>query len=305
MNVHRTIVPPIKCQGIKTKLVPWIGAIVPDDFTGRWIEPFMGSGVVAFNIRPRKALLADSNPHLIGFYEAIASKTITPSRARDFLEKEGAELLRSNGQHFYEVRDRFNQQGDPLDFLFLNRACFNGMIRFNRKGGFNVPFCRKPNRFAQAYITKICNQIRYVADAIALGDYEFRCQDYSLTVAEAQAFDLLYCDPPYIDRHTDYFNGWDEKHERNLAEKLASTSARFILSTWHSNQYRANQFLDSVWSQYHILTREHFYHVGAKEDNRNPMLEALVTNFSASYEESTPSKTEQLVLLDESATYRG
>lgn len=305
MNVHRTIVPPIKCQGIKTKLVPWISAIVPDDFTGRWIEPFMGSGVVAFNIRPRKALLADSNPHLIDFYEAIASRIITPSGVRDFLEREGAELLRSNGQHFYEVRDRFNQQGDPLDFLFLNRACFNGMIRFNRKGGFNVPFCRKPNRFAQAYITKICNQIKYVANAIDLGDYEFRCQDYSLTIAEAQAFDILYCDPPYIDRHTDYFNGWDDKHERNLAQNLASTAARFILSTWHSNEYRANQFLDSIWSQYHILTREHFYHVGAKEDNRNPMLEALVTNFGASYDESTPNKAEQLVLLDESGAYRG
>lgn len=59
MSFFRTIVPPIKCQGIKTKLVPWIKAIVPDDFDGRWIEPFMGSGVVAFNLRPKRALLAD------------------------------------------------------------------------------------------------------------------------------------------------------------------------------------------------------------------------------------------------------
>lgn len=71
------------------------------------------------------------------------------------------------------------------------------MIRFNQQGEFNVPFCRKPNRFAQAYITKICNQVQVVSDACALGDYEFRCQDYSVTIAEATACDLLYCDPPH------------------------------------------------------------------------------------------------------------
>lgn len=305
MNSFRTIVPPIKCQGIKTKLVPWIRAIVPSDFDGRWVEPFMGSGVVAFNLRPRRALLADSNPHLIRFYASVADGTITPRHAKQFLEEEGAKLIRSEGQHFYEVRERFNQHGDPIDFLFLNRACFNGMIRFNRKGGFNVPFCRKPNRFAQAYITKIANQIKAVADAIALGDYEFRHQDYCKTIASTDEGDFVYCDPPYIDRHADYFNGWDESNERDLADRLEQTPARFILSTWHSNEYRANQFIDTVWKPYHILTREHFYHVGAKEDNRNPMLEALITNFSTDYEEPSKPQNEQMMLLEPTAKYNG
>lgn len=305
MSSFRTIVPPIKCQGIKTKLVPWIRAIIPADFDGRWVEPFMGSGVVAFNLRPKRALLADSNPHLIRFYAAISDGTITPSRAKQFLEEEGAKLLHSEGQYFYEVRERFNQHGDPIDFLFLNRACFNGMIRFNRKGGFNVPFCRKPNRFAQAYITKICNQIKVVSDAIALGDYEFCHQDYCTTIAAADEGDFVYCDPPYIDRHADYFNGWDESNERDLAGRLEQTPARFILSTWHSNKYRANQFIDTIWEPYHLLTREHFYHVGAKEDNRNPMLEALVTNFSTDYEEPSTPQNEQLRLLESAAKYNG
>ena len=265
----------------------------------------MGSGVVAFNLRPKRALLADSNPHLIRFYMAIADGTITPSGARQFLEHEGAELLRTEGQHFYTVRQRFNQHGDPMDFLFLNRACFNGMIRFNRKGGFNVPFCRKPNRFAQAYITKISNQIKAVADTITFGDYEFRHQDYSTTISSVNEGDFLYCDPPYIDRHADYYNGWDESHERDLANHLEQTPARFILSTWHSNKFRANQFIDSVWHAYHILTREHFYHVGAKEDNRNPMLEALITNFPTAYEEPSISQGVQLMLLEPTAKHKG
>ncbi|MGZ8190609.1 MAG: DNA adenine methylase [Methylococcaceae bacterium] len=56
-------VPPIKSQGIKTKLVPWIQGIIPTDFDGVWIEPFMGTGAVAFNVTPNRAILCDTNPH--------------------------------------------------------------------------------------------------------------------------------------------------------------------------------------------------------------------------------------------------
>lgn len=271
-----TLVPPIKCQGIKTKLVPWIKATIPADFEGRWVEPFMGSGVVAFNVKPQKALLADSNPHLIHFYQAIAKGDITAANTRHFLEQEGEKLRHSEGEYYYTVRDRFNQKGDPLDFLFLNRAGFNGMIRFNRKGGFNVPFCRKPHRFAPAYITKICNQVKAISEIMASGNYEFRHQDYATTLEQTQACDLIYCDPPYIARHADYFNGWDETHEKHLAQLLAATKARFMLSTWYGNEFRENLFFKQFWSEYDILTREHYYHVGAKEKNRNPMIEALV-----------------------------
>ncbi len=298
MTTHRTMIPPIKCQGIKSKLVPWIKAIIPKDFSGRWVEPFMGSGVVAFNAQPSEAILADANPHLIRFYTAVQNKEITAAIARRFLQEEGALLERLGDAHFYEVRFRFNESHSPLDFLFLSRACFNGMIRFNRKGQFNVPFCRKPNRFAPAYITKICNQIQVIADVCAFGNYQFVCQDFRDSVALAEASDVIYCDPPYIGRHVDYFNGWDEEDERALKTLLDGSQARFILSTWHSNDYRENMFLKTIWSEYGCLTREHFYHVGAKEKNRNPMMEALITNFEASYSETVLEKHEQLRLFE-------
>jgi len=135
-----TIVPPIKLQGIKTKLADWIRDCSSDQTYERWIEPFMGTGVVAFNVQPRKALMCDSNPYLIRFYKAIQSGEITTEKVREFLTNEGAKLLQTEGKHYYTVRDLFNAYRNPLDLLFLSRSCFNGMMRFNKKGGFNVPF---------------------------------------------------------------------------------------------------------------------------------------------------------------------
>lgn len=273
-------VPPLKCQGIKTKLVEWIKDHAILEKEGAWIEPFMGSGAVGFNIRPNRAVFADVNPHIINFYNAVKQGRITAGIAKEFLEKEGA-LLRSKGEdHYYEVRARFNKDGDPLDLLFLNRACFNGVMRFNKKSEYNVPFGHKPERFAKAYITKIANQIKYVTQALSQYDWQFVCADFRKTISSAAKDDFIYCDPPYAGRHVDYYNSWADKEEQELYDLLATTPAKFILSTWHSNRYRANPAIERYAYRFTILTREHFYHVGALEKNRNPMLEAIVLNYN-------------------------
>lgn len=275
----KIFVPPIKSQGIKTKLVPWISTVVPEGLSGRWIEPFSGTGVVGLNLASATALLADKNPHLINFYNVINEGALRPADVQAYLELEG-EKLRSIGEaHYYYIRDRFNAEAEPLDFLFVNRAGFNGMIRFNRKGGFNIPFCRKPNRFAQAYVTRIVNQVRWVQQTLRTKQFTFVCQDFEATIAQAKKGDIIYCDPPYIDRHVDYFGSWGDAEEKRLKELLSASPAKFVLSTWHHNEYRSNDYIDALWSEYRILTREHFYHVGGREENRNPMVEALVTNF--------------------------
>ena len=273
-------VPPLKCQGIKTKLVDWIKDHAVLEKDGTWIEPFMGSGVVGFNIRPARAIFSDVNPHIISFYNAIKSGEIDSSIAREFLEKEGAILRKKGADHYYEVRERFNKTSSSLDMLFLNRACFNGVMRFNRKGEFNVPFGHKPERFAKAYITKIANQIKYVSQAVGQYDWKFVCSDFKTTITPASQSDFIYCDPPYAGRHVDYFNSWSETDEQELYELLKAAHAKFILSTWHSNQYRKNEALEKYSSEFTVLTREHFYHVGASEKNRNPMLEAIVLNYN-------------------------
>lgn len=275
-----TIVPPIKSQGIKTKLVDRIRMCVEERSFNRWVEPFMGTGVVAFSIRPKIALLCDSNPYLIEFYKAIQSERITSEVTRQFLYKEGQKLLESNGEYYYAVRNRFNTYNDPLDFLFLSRSCFNGMMRFNKAGNFNVPFCKKPNRFAQALITKIANQVKAVSQIINSGMYTFKHQDFEKTLMEVGHADMVYCDPPYIGRHVDYFDSWSEEEEVLLHDMLVNSTTDFVMSTWLKNKYRVNDYVFSIWGDCSITIKEHFYHVGAKEVNRNAIYEALLTNFT-------------------------
>jgi DNA adenine methylase len=275
------LVPPIKCQGIKTKLVAEIANMAEELSDGRWIEPFCGSAVVALNLQPKRALLCDSNIHIIQFYKDIQSGRLTSLGVREFLSEQGAKLLSIGEAYFYEVRERFNNAPNSLDFLFLNRSCFNGVMRFNRSGRFNVPFCRKPERFAPAYITKIVNQVQTISRVVSVSDWEFRVADFRESIATAEAGDLVYADPPYAGRHTDYFNGWSEQDEAGLAELLANLPCKFILSTWHSNEFRTNLQVEKNWAsdQFHIFTKAHYYHVGAAEELRHPMLEALITNF--------------------------
>jgi DNA adenine methylase len=153
------------------------------------------------------------------------------------------------------------------------------MVRFNRHNHYNVPYGHKPNRFAKAYITKIVNQVKYLEFMIHTNDWTFLCQSFEDTIAMANENAFIYCDPPYIGRHVDYFDSWDEEREMKLKECLFQSQARFMLSTWDNNKYRANPYLNTIWNGYKKITHEHFYFIGAKEDNRNAMIEALLINY--------------------------
>lgn len=297
MNETKIFVPPIKIQGIKTKLVPIIRQNVLVEKDTIWIEPFTGSGVVGFNVRPTKAVFADINPYIIDFYNSIKNKKITSSIARQFLEEEGAILAEKDDEYYYEVRERFNKEKRPLDFLFLNRACFNGMIRFNKNNMFNVPYGHKPKRFAKAYITKITNQIKYVEEQLSYNDWEFICQPFEKTILNATDNSFIYCDPPYIGRHVDYYDSWDEDSENKLKECLVSSKSEFMLSTWDYNQYRNNEYIEKIWGFCNKINVQHYYHVGAKESNRNPMVEALLTNYKTDNKQNSKEETEDYLQL--------
>ncbi|WP_225340571.1 DNA adenine methylase [Lysinibacillus capsici] len=277
INIDHVRVPPIKCQGIKTKLINFITTSIEWNGEGRWIEPFLGSGSVVFNIQPKQALIADNNPHIIRFYQDVQNGEITPEQIREYLYTQG-ELLSQTGDgkdsYFYEVRNRFNTNPNSLDFLFLSRSCFNGMMRFNKKGGFNVPFCRKPDRFRQAYITKIVNQVIWIKSVMEGKEWTFVNQDWRNTLSNVLPTDFVYLDPPYVGKHTDYFNQWTEEDGLELANITQKLQCGYALSMWADNAYRQNDYLD-LWNG-EIVTQSHFYHVGANVENRNEVNEALV-----------------------------
>lgn len=299
------IVPPIKSQGIKTKLVPWINSLICqsglDLATTNWVEPFFGTGVVGLNAPVGgNRIIGDSNPHIINFYNSLLTGVITPQNMREYLTREGrllAEAADDGYAHYRLVKSRFNAEHSPFDFIFLSRAGFNGMMRFNRKGEWNIPFCKKPNRFAPAYISKICNQIASAQRVIMQSHWEFRTRSFVETIEQAQEGDLIYCDPPYFGRYVDYYNGWTAGDEEALYNALRDTRAHFILSTWHHNEFRENEMMGRFWNNFNVMTQEHFYHSGARIENRHAVIEALVFNFDL-HEPAVRMKNEngQLVL---------
>src|SRR5580765_3030419 len=129
--------PPLKWAGGKRWQVPHLGPLWKPYEQRRLVEPFCGGLSVALGLKPATALLNDANPHLVNFY------TWLQRGLHITIPMENDEGL------FYRHRDRFNTilgAGDSASeeaaalFYYLNRTGFNGLCRFNRRGGFNVPF---------------------------------------------------------------------------------------------------------------------------------------------------------------------
>lgn len=276
-GAEKVHVPPIKTQGIKTKLVPWIARCAQVDAGTVWVEPFMGSGVVGFNIAPKRALFSDTNIHIIDFYRSIQNGELTAAGCRKFLESEGSLLKSRGGDYFYEVRDRFNESHDPYDFLFLNRSCFNGLMRFNRRHRYNVPYGHKDDRFSKAYVAKIVDQLEYVREKIAESDWEFAALRYEDAIAAAPKNSFIYCDPPYIGLTSTYYDSWDEEKETRLHDSLMDSGRKFMVSSWGSSDRQSNGLIGSLWADCHVASANHAYIVNGKH---KPVVEVLLTNYT-------------------------
>ena len=177
------------------------------------------------------------------------------------------------------------------------------MLRFNKNNEFNVPYGHKPRRFAKAYITKIVNKVANLSDLLQASKWEFICQSFEKTISLACENDFIYCDPPYIGRHVDYFDSCDETLEKKLHDALVASRANFMLSTWDHNDFRQNDYLQTVWHDCQKITQEHFYHVGALETNRKSIIEALLTNYNLpTNKQELPQKYMQNSSFDLAAT---
>ena len=177
------------------------------------------------------------------------------------------------------MRDRFNSGGEPLDFLFLNRASFNGLMRFNSRGGYNVPFCKKTWRFTRPYVTKIVNQVGRAAHVLRGSGWALEADDWRGAVESAGRGDFLYLDPPYNGRSANYYGAWGDDDMRRLADAASSTRSNFAMSIWYRNRHRVNGDIRRYFAGFRVKKRRHFYHLGPRESLRNEMIEALITNY--------------------------
>ena len=111
---------------------------------------------------------------------------------------------------------------------------------------------------------------------IKTADWRFEVEDWQQTIRRVQGDDFIYADPPYIGRHTDYYNGWTDKEAVGLFSALQSAPCGFALSTWNKNEFRVNPYFPSDLSGLTVKTCKHFYHLGSTESLRHPMEEALI-----------------------------
>jgi DNA adenine methylase len=177
----------LKWAGGKFKLVDELAKQLPKG--KRLIEPFVGAGSVFLNTDYDDYLLCDINPDLINLYNIIKQTPeayITAAKALFIPEM-------NDKQAYLDVREKFNQTQDPFTrsvyFLYMNRHGFNGLCRYNRKGGFNVPF----GTYKKPYFPE--NEIRYFSEKAQRA--EFKCIGYEQAFALAEKDDVIYCDPPY------------------------------------------------------------------------------------------------------------
>lgn len=177
----------LKWAGGKFKLVDELSNYLP---TGeRLVEPFVGAGSVFLNTDYPRYLLCDINQDLINLYNIVKERPVEYIAAAKKLFVDEM----NQKEAYYRVRTDFNKSSDPflrsVYFLYLNRHGFNGLCRYNRKGGFNVPFgsYKKPY-FPEKEILAFSKKAQCA---------EFKCIGYEKAFEQIRTGDVIYCDPPY------------------------------------------------------------------------------------------------------------
>jgi len=212
----------LKWAGGKYDVLDEVAAHMPAG--ARLIEPFVGAGSIFLNFRYDAYLLADINDDLINLYRQLQ---MFPNDVAGIAEKLVADC--ASAEAYKAIRDEFNgRQADAVRhaalFLALNRTCFNGLCRFNQKGGFNVGWNKKVAPYFPL------SELTFWRGRSAT--HTFACAHFSETIAQAGAGDVIFCDPPYEPMpDTSGFvsygkDGFDFDEQVLLASALAAAHSR-------------------------------------------------------------------------------
>jgi len=289
--------PFLKWAGGKTQLINDIEKSIPSKFLKEnfiFIEPFVGSGAVLFWVLHKfpnlqKAVINDINQDLVNTYKIIASKPNELITQLELFELEFHDLaddLEKKNEYYYKKRELFNTRKEKkIDqaalFIFLNRTCFNGLYRVNRKNEYNVPMgsYKKPT---------ICDRENILAVSKALKKVEILCGDYEETIKHAGRNTLFYFDPPYkplseTSSFNSYakedFNDQEQIRLRDFCKKLDSLNHSWILSNSDvKGKDIENNFFDDLYSEFVILRVDARRSINANPEKRGTLKELLITN---------------------------
>lgn len=224
--------PFLKWAGGKHRLLDRLNRKLPKG--DRLVEPFVGSGAVFMGTDYDSYLLADANEDLISLYSVLADE------GKEFIDHASAFFSAENNteSRYYELRDQYNELArQPLElvdvdlaalFIYLNRHCFNGLIRFNARGKFNTPY----GRYKRPYFPR--NELLAFHQKLNERAVELAFADFTETFAEVVSGDVVYCDPPYVPlsktaSFTAYSaGGFGLEKQQRLAEVAEATAAKGI-----------------------------------------------------------------------------
>ncbi len=315
--------PFIKWVGGKNQLIDQLDLLLPADFD-KWenvtyIEPFVGGGAMLFYMLQRypnikNAVINDINSDLITCYRTIRD---TPEQLIDALKViENAFLTLEKEEDrksmFLTVRNRYNEKNlNPIEnttlFFFLNRTCFNGLYRVNKKGLFNVPFGKYEN-------PKICDPETIRKDSELLQRVEILNGDFEDSFDYANGKTLFYFDPPYRPlSNTSSFNDYTKESFNDVAQVrlkeycdiINQAGFHFMLSNSDGNSKNAgDNFFDDLYKEYQIERVWASRSINSNPNKRGKLTEILVHNYNETKNNKCGSlfhlgmdKTEQIKLV--------
>ena len=290
--------PFIKWVGGKSQLIEQLDALLPADFDNwnnvTYIEPFVGGGAMLFYMLQRypniqHAIINDINPDLATCYRTVRDNPNQLIESLRDIESAYFALQSEEGrkEFFMAVRDRYNEKNlDPIEnttkFFFLNRTCFNGLYRVNKKGLFNVPFGKYSN-------PTICDPETILKDSGLLQRVEILNGDFEGTFEYAQGNTLFYFDPPYrplsdTSSFNDYakeaFNDAAQIRLKEYCDRIDEAGFRFMLSNSDcKGKNEEDNFFDVLYAAYQIDRVWASRSINSNPNKRGKLTEILVRNY--------------------------
>lgn len=292
-----TLKPFVKWVGGKSQLVDEIEKMLPADGgkkVTKYAEPMVGGGALFFSLLSKydfeEMYISDINAELINAYQVV--KNDAEGLIAKLNEMQMLFLpMDENGRKYfyYAVRERFNSTAisaetatdKAAEFIFLNKTCFNGLYRVNRKGQFNVPMGAYKN-------PSICDDENLRNIHEALRNVTIVCGDYSLSKSFIDKNTFVYIDPPYrpisatsgfTAYNTDAFDDNEQIRLSRFIDELNLSGAKIVLSNSDpKNVNKEDNFFDDLYKNYKINRVEASRAINSKGDKRGKINELLISN---------------------------